>query len=401
MSGVGSGFRLALYRLRGQAALLALLLVLALLLPVGAGALLASALSPEGGFAGLTVALADEGAGEDGATRRLTAALISFSGTEGYCQWVAMEPDEARAALEAGEVTAVLLLPEGFLDSVLSGENLPVTLLTSRARPLESWLVQWLGQSVSRMLAAAQAGIYTVSERYHAAGVTKPGEEEMLLQVNLAYLGWVSGREELYDSVTVSATGTLSVTHHYALSVLAYLPLLAAPLLYPAFGGDELAAWHRRRRAVGLSPASGALGAVAASAALLLPLVWLPLAALGGGLDGLLPAALTAWTAVAYCGLCAVLARSAGAAGLMAFLPATLALVLAGGVLPPALLPRGLREMVSLCPLTWARETLAAALDYPVPWPRTLALAALAALLTAVTALCFRMRVDRGEGAAA
>ena len=159
-----------------------------------------------------------------------------------------MEPDEARAALEAGEVTAVLLLPEGFLDSVLSGENLPVTLLTSRARPLESWLVQWLGQSVSRMLAAAQAGIYTVSERYHAAGVTEPGEEEMLLQVNLAYLGWVSGREELYDSVTVSATGTLSVTHHYALSALAYLPLLAAPLLYPAFGGDELAAWHRPLR---------------------------------------------------------------------------------------------------------------------------------------------------------
>ncbi len=401
MSGVGSGFRLALCRLRGQAALLALLLGLALLLPAGAGALLESALSPEGGFAGLTVALADEGAGEDGATRRLTAALASFSGTEGYCQWVEMEPDEARAALEAGEVTAVLLLPEGFLDSVLSGENLPVTLLTSRARPLESWMVQWLGQSVSRMLAAAQTGIYTVSERYHAANVTDPAEEEMLLQINLAYLGWVSGREKMYDSVTVSATGTLSVAHHYALSVLAYLPLLSAPLLYPAFGGDELAAWHRRRRAAGLSPASGALGAVAASAALLLPLIWLPLAALGGGLNGLLPATLTAWAAAAYGGLCAALSRSAGAAGLTAFLPATLALVFAGGVLPPALLPRALREIVSLCPLTWARETLAAALDYPVPWPRTLALAALSALLTAITALCFRMRVDRGEGAAA
>ena len=74
--------------------------------------------------------------------------------------------EEALAALASGEATAVLELPEDFVRKVQWGENPPVRIIVDGSRPLESLLTLWVGQSAADLLAASQAGIYAVLERY-------------------------------------------------------------------------------------------------------------------------------------------------------------------------------------------------------------------------------------------
>ncbi|MBQ9166122.1 MAG: ABC transporter permease, partial [Oscillospiraceae bacterium] len=235
-----NGALLALRRLRGQAGLLAVLMALAVLLSAGTGILLEQLFADHSGFTGMTIAVCGA-EGEDDLTRRLVSAAALAADVDDYCTIRAVTEEEGRAALEEGRVSALLILPEGFLDSVLTGENKPVTLLTDGQQPLESWLIGELGQSVSRMLAAAQAGIYTVLEEYDRAGLEEPAREDLIWEVNLAYIGWVADRNDVYETITVSPTGSdLPAAEHYALTVLAYLPLLCSALVYPAFGGGEL-----------------------------------------------------------------------------------------------------------------------------------------------------------------
>ena len=79
-----------------------------------------------------------------------------------YCTFRAMDGAEAAAALESGEVTAILVLPENFIQGVTDGSNPDVRLVVSGDRPLESLLTLWVGQSAADLLSSFQAGVYAV-----------------------------------------------------------------------------------------------------------------------------------------------------------------------------------------------------------------------------------------------
>ncbi len=394
-----SGALLALRRLRSRVGLLALLLALALVLVQGVGVLSVQLFSGGAGFTGMTLGIcgAEE---EDDLTRKLVSMAAAAAGVEDYCTLEAVAEQEGRKALEEGDITALLILPEGLVESVLNGENKPVTLLTNANQPLESWLIRQIGQSVSRMLAAAQAGIYTVLDEYDRSELAEPDREDVLLEINLAYLSWVSGREKIYDTLTVSPTGgSLPVTEHYALSVLVYLPLLCSALVWPAFGGKELMGWYRRLRSAGVDPKQGALGGVLACWLVLLPLVWLPLVFGGGAwLSALGGAALVSLGAASFCGLCCVLTPSPGGGALLSFVLGTGMLILSGGVLPVMLLPVGLRGLADWMPLDWARTVLSGALGWEVTAAPLGALMGVTGVLMALTALLFERRVLGEEG---
>lgn len=392
-------FLLALRRLRRQTGLLAVLLAAAVLLAVGTGPVLDELLSGEESIAVMNLGIAG-GEEEDELTRRLVSAVTMAADVSEYCSFTAMTEEEGRAALEEGKLTALLLLPDGFVDSVLTGENKPVTLLTDGRLPLESWLIGRLGESVSRMLAAAQAGIYTVIDEYDEAGLTDPARIDMIMEVNLEYIGWVTSRNEIYAGVTVSTTGgSLPVKEHYLFSVIAYLPLLCAALVWPAFGGKDLLGWYRRLKSAGVLPGAGAAGGILASGLVLLPLVLLPLLLLGGeGLPMLGSALLTALAAAAFCACCCSLTSSAGGAALLSFLLGTVMLVLTGGILPAALLPKGLRLGGEWMPLGWMRDVLSAAQGWTVSGLTAGKLALTTLLLTCLAAWLFEKRVMGEEG---
>ncbi len=385
----------ALGRLCQQRWLLAGLVLLCLLLPLGAGRAAEVLLSRGVAFQGVVLAVtAPEG---DPVPQQLEQYMGDMEDIAQYCRFLAMEEDEALEALERGEVTAVLALPEGFIRGVMWGENPDLRLIVAGDRPLESLLLLWVGQSACDILSAFQGGVYAVLDLYDQAPPPGLGRDQVVIDINLRYISLALSRTDLFQTQEVPVTQVLPIPLHYALALLAYFALSAAPLFVPLYTGDWLRA-QRRLRAAGRSCVTGCLSGVAAGALVLLVLIFPALILAGGPPGPALAAALTvALFASLFCALCCLAAGGAAACGAMAFLISLLSLALAGGILPNALLPAGIRRLSWLSPVGWLQRVAAWPMGYPVG-PSVWACLGLsgAGMMVLVLAL-YRYRVDRQE----
>lgn len=354
----GLGFRLLRRRL---AFLLVLSLAAALLFGLCANAL-AETLADGGTVTSLTLAVCGEA--DD---RALAAELLGRMDTvTAYCRLVPMELEEARSALAAGELSAAVVLPDGFLTGILTGENPPPTLLIAEARPVEGLLARFLGEAAVSMLSDAQAGIYAVIDAYDAVHPAAPERGQMILDINFRYLQAATSRSQLFRKEPVALTEGMALGDHYALCVLCCLGMLAVSLFQPLFDPARDLSFRRYLRSAGarLPRWPGFwLCALFTAALLALPLVLLTGSDALAALTGVLSAG------VFLAGLASVLGRtgSAGCAAL-SFLLATFCLFWGGGLLPPVLLPAVFRDTMAFDPLRQMVLTLGPALGYdPAP----------------------------------
>ena len=392
----GTYFTLTLGQLRQQRWLLAGLVLLCLLLPLGAGQMANELLSRGVDFQGVTLAItAPEG---DRVPQQLEQYMGGMEDIAQYCKLVAMGEDEALDALRRGEVTAVLALPEDFIHGVMWGTNPDLRLITAGDRPLEALLLLWVGQSASDILSAFQSGVYAVLDLYEETPPPGLDRDQVVFDINLRYIRLALDRGGLFRTETVSATGVLPISLHYALARSSYFALAAAPLFVPLYSGSWLR-FQRRLRCVGRGTAAGCLSAVTVgTGALLLLLAPAQLLAGEGKPAALLAAALgMALFCSVFCAVCCLAAESAAGCGAVSFLTALLALFLAGGVVPPVLLPAGARRLSALSPVTWLMGLAAWPMGYDLP-PASLAGLLLGGLgLLAAALALYRRRAYRQE----
>lgn len=388
---LGMFVKLTWGRLCQQRWLLAGLVLLWLLLPLGVGQAAQVLLTQGVAFSGVTLAVtAPEG---DGTPRLLEQYMGEMEDVAQYCRFAAMEEGAALEALERGEVTAVLSLPEHFIQGVMWGENPDLRLIVRGDRPLESLLLLWVGQSACDILSAFQSGVYAVLELY---GQTPPpglSRDQAMVEINLKYIRLALSRGDLFQMETVSATQALPIPLHYGLALLSAFALAAAPLFVPIYSGNWLA-FQRRLRCVGRGAAAGYWGGVLAGGLALLLLLVPALGALGclspEGLGAALGMAV--WCSL-FDGTCCLATRSAASCGVAAFTLALAALALAGGIVPPALLPGGMQALRGLSPVSWLME-LAAGQNSLSTWGR---LGVSGGGMAALSLLLYRKRMDEGE----
>lgn len=392
----GTYLKLSLDRLCRQRRLLAGLALLCLLLPLGAGRAADVLLSQGVDFSGVKLAVtAPEG---DGLPQLLERFLGDMEDVAQYCAFAAMEEGEAMDALRQGEVTAVLVLPGDFIQGVMWGTNPDLRLVVAGDRPLESLLLLWVGQSASDILAAFQSGVYAVLDLYEDSPPPGLTRDQVVRDINLRYISLAVDRTGMFQQSELSATQALPIPLHYALSLTAYFALSAAPLFVPLYSGNWLS-FQRRLRCVGRSAAVGYFSGVCAGTPALLLLILPSLLLAGGGEPvALLGAALLM---ALFCGLfaslCCLAAENAAGCGLIAFGVSLLSLVLAGGVVPPVLLPGPVRRLGWLSPVTWLRRLAAWPMGYPPDLPTWVCLALSAAGMAALASVLYRRRVERPD----
>ncbi|MDE7220847.1 MAG: ABC transporter permease [Oscillospiraceae bacterium] len=388
---------LTLGRLCRQLWLLAGLAALCALLPLAAGRAAEEALSGGVDFSGIILAVtAAEG---DPLPEQLERTIGGMSDVGQYCSLRAMEREEARQALEAGEATAVLDLPENFIRRVQSGENPAVEILVDGSRPLESLLTLWVGQSAADLLAASQAGIYAVLEQYDLAPPVGLTRDQAVMEINLKYVQWTLNRQELFREEKLLPTSVLPISLHYRLSLLAYLVLSTAPLFAWICQGPWIAGLRRLRYAR-RSPLWALAAGLASCWAVMTAALFILLKLAPG-----LPAAAALETAAVWgaffagwAAFCALLTHTAAGCGGLSFLLALAMLAASGGIVPPVLLPEGLRQAGEFSPITWMRALAAKPLGYDAAeHPTALLLAAAAALCALSAWLYIRRANERGE----
>jgi ABC-2 type transport system permease protein len=341
-----------------QRTLLAGIALLCLILPLCLAPAAEAALSKGVSFSGITLAIVGP---EGSSVAEEAEKLLSTMRDVGqYCEVRAMSRQEALDSLEQGQITAIMVLPEGFVSGVMYGTNPDIELIVPDDRPFEALLTLWLGQSASDMLSAVQSGIYAVIDQYNASPDCELESGEVIAQINMRYINWTLNRQGMFRVSSVSATELLPVGLHYALSLLAYLMLAVVPFFTPVFSGKWLAAQRRCRCAK-----RGWLGFYLCGVGACFVVIFSLLAAaqmllVKGNL------AMTLWASVtgglfcaAYAAVCCLLANTARNCGVLSFPAALIFMFLAGGILPPVLMPQRLQEWINASPVAWLRNTMA------------------------------------------
>lgn len=339
--------------------LIAAVLLLCVALPLCVGPAVQDMLSDGVAFSGLTLAVtAPEGSSAPDMIEQYVGKMRDVNA---YCTFRAMDYAEAERQLREGTVTAILVMPERFLTGVLNGDNPDVELIVRADRPMEALLTYWLGQSVTELLSASQAGIYAVMDTYDEQLPKNLTRDDVVMGINMKYISWTLERTEVFEVRQYSAVQGLPIAMHYALSLLAYLAMALAPLFAPLYAADRMAPC-RRLRCLGYGSMFHFGSDLTACTAVIFAVTVVPVCVITKGPVWLtIPACVVfALFSALFGSLCCLLTTGAANSGLLAFTVALLSLGTSGGILPPALLPQTLRRWSWLSPVNWLRELAAA-----------------------------------------
>ena len=142
---------------------------------------------------------------------------------------------EAKEALERGELSAYVLLPDGFVDALVRGENMPATYVTSPgAAGIGSMVMNELVETISDLITESENGIYG-AQRF----LREQGREDIYWEASdrlyLRYLDFILGRELVYKIELTGVSGGLTVIEYYTCSIiilfLLFWGIAAAPFL--------------------------------------------------------------------------------------------------------------------------------------------------------------------------
>lgn len=334
-------------RICQQFLLLAVLSMLFLLLSMAAPPVAEGLLTQGVAFSGLSFGVC---APEGDSTARLLEELTGrMQDVSRYAVFREMDRCQAEAALEAGEITGILVLPEDFIGGVLGGRNPDVLLIVSREKPLEALLSYWVGQSAADLLTASQQGIYAVLDL-----VPPERWDQAMADINLRYISTALNRQELFRLRELQAVDSMDLGIHYSLSLLVFLVMASAPALESLFD-DASSPMRRRLLRLGHGAVLQYVSCYGVSCCVIFLVTALPVLLGGSSLPGAL---LLALFGGGFAGVCCLLTRSASGCGGIAVPTAAVAVFLSGGVLPAPLLPPLVAQIGRFSPVAALRAML-------------------------------------------
>ena len=141
------------------------------------------------------------------------------------CTFREMEIEDAKRALKNNEISVIIEIPEGFVDGIIYGDNVPATLITHEDAGFETLLFCAIVSSGVSTISYTQAGIYSVGDllrEYGQSSHVAKAEENL----NIFYLKYALNRGYFFDNQSTSATGEVSTIGYYIASGIILLTLL-------------------------------------------------------------------------------------------------------------------------------------------------------------------------------
>lgn len=151
------------------------------------------------------------------------------------CRFIQMEESEAQKALERQEINGYLVIPDKFVESVMSGENEQATFVTGTAQNgVGTLLVKELADCVSVVLTESQTGIYAFSDYCIEKDQTENLNDNILM-LNLKYFDLILPRSEMFALDTPDSSIYFSYQGYYFCAFLLlffmFLNIAGCPVL--------------------------------------------------------------------------------------------------------------------------------------------------------------------------
>lgn len=166
---------------------------------------------------------------------------------------VSMTRESAEQLMEQAEISAYFSFPKGFTSSLYVGEAVTIPIVGNPSKPIESQVVKELVESMSRLLATAQANILTINDYAKKVDMPSDEREEMLFRQFMDFTLYTLGKNKLLDEVVITNVATSSPRHYYILA--GWFTLLSVWLLsfYIVVGKEEHASMLVRMKLLGVT----------------------------------------------------------------------------------------------------------------------------------------------------
>lgn len=159
--------------------------------------------------------------------KKALSMIASLDSVNSLCDFLYLDRAGAMEGLKAGELSAVMDVPEGLVRGIMEGTNVPIRIVFPQEAGVESRIFQELTDAGAGTLSAAQAGIYAGNQLCRSYGL----ESRIPLleaDLNRIFLSYSLPREDYFRHSLVNATGDLTTAAFYAASAYVLVLLLGA-----------------------------------------------------------------------------------------------------------------------------------------------------------------------------
>lgn len=154
-------------------------------------------------------------------------AFKNLDSSQYYVEFTEMEEDEAKERLLDGEIYGYVLIPDGFIESIVYGENKPLTYVSANSPATFGPVLTYeIVQIVSQLIIQAQNGIYGLIEIAEDYDVSRKVYNKAVKEMNLEYISVVLNREGYYEQSYVGLGDGLTYKDYYTCAFLILLILL-------------------------------------------------------------------------------------------------------------------------------------------------------------------------------
>lgn len=284
------------------------------------------------------------------------------------CKFTIVTKEEGFSMLEDGKAAAVIYLPEGMIEGILNGNNVPAQVFFPEDAGIESALLKELADAGIQMLRVAQAeiyGVYDTAKNYGALGRISALEAD----IDMYNLAFALDRLALFKTQHLSATGSLTFLQYGISSGSIFFLLLIGMACYPMMQPYPDALRRQLKRS-GIGIGRQCFGkwlcglcSIAMSSLFFLFLVkgimsmlgysaWLPEI----GLRQMGTAVIILICTATFIFMIFQIANSGSTAILILFFISTLMIYFSGGIMPSAFLPRIVQSIGKFLPTTYLIE---------------------------------------------
>ena len=167
---------------------------------------------------------------------------------------VEMTQEAAHSALQKGDISAYVVIPEGFMEKAVTGDIEPITYVTTAgAEGVATLMKKEVTSLVTEMVVYSQKGAYGLLDVLTENGLQQDAYTHMTA-LSLSYTDLILHRDELYDVTELGVSDGLTTRDYYICAVMVILTVLTG-IPYAVIYIKKDQSLYRLLCARGLSPA--------------------------------------------------------------------------------------------------------------------------------------------------
>ena len=155
-------------------------------------------------------------------------AIKNFDTSKYYIEFLTLDAKTAENKLKNNEIMGYLIIPDGFVNSIVNGENKQIIYMQNNSpEALGPVIMSEIATTISDIVTESQSGIYGFMYLADEAGLTATKIKKLTNTLNLQYIDTILNRETVCTFKYVGISSGLSFKDYYLCAFIVLIILLS------------------------------------------------------------------------------------------------------------------------------------------------------------------------------